>query len=233
MDRKTIAVSLAASALGIVSYAQAGPPVPSVEVTGSVSVDNFPASQNVQGTVSVDSLPAIQGSVSVTNDATSPASVQVENGVLNPVPVVVVGGSDAGEYFYGRSSGTTGDWPNIDVPTGKVLQIKGFSLSMEGLPDDPRPDARYRFTFSGELVGGGFAGLTFFSGSECAEFFNSECYGTTTQQLDAFPPIRGGAFAATGFVPTGTPVETPPLFRSWETTLYASYWGVLFDAPSE
>ena len=42
MERKILRASLAASVLGIVSYAQAGPPTPSVEVTGSVQVTNAP-----------------------------------------------------------------------------------------------------------------------------------------------------------------------------------------------
>ena len=83
MDRKILIALLAASVLGIVSYAQAGPPTPSVEVTGSVSVDNFPATQNVQGTVQVGNFPstqAVTGSVQVTNAPGTALSVTISPG---------------------------------------------------------------------------------------------------------------------------------------------------------
>lgn len=83
MDRRILTALIATSVLAIVSNAQAGPPTPSVNVSGSVSVDNFPATQNVQGSVQVSNLPSTQtvtGSVQVTNPPSTPLNVAIVPG---------------------------------------------------------------------------------------------------------------------------------------------------------
>jgi hypothetical protein len=132
---KTILVIVAVSMLGLGNdaFAQAQPKEVIV-VDGQLAVSNLPASQTINGTVSVNNLPAVQD--------------VVLQGATNPIPVVDVTGS-IGEAFFGNLVDTPPSVQDareisINIPPGKLLELKYVSVYVNGAHGDVRPSCRLK-----------------------------------------------------------------------------------------
>lgn len=114
------------------------------DVTGTVSVDNLPATQTVDGTVSVSNFPATQ-SVEVNNTP----SVEVVNDVTNPVAVTMT--QSIPEPFQLSDNSTNGETEFFFDDLGKILKIEYLSVTVLTNPGE-QPSCLFTF-FDGSVVG--------------------------------------------------------------------------------
>jgi hypothetical protein len=138
-------------------------------VSGTVSVDNFPATQNVSGTVGVGNFPATQN-VNVTNPATSPALVRdVDNAARNAITFALNNPTDTFVVPSGKrlvveqiSALPGGAFSNIAI---LVTTLNGADFHAYLTPD---PTGPYRFT--GRLYADPLTNVSLNPGSATGQF---------------------------------------------------------------
>ena len=169
----------------------------------------------------------LDGQIAINNGPINPASVMVENGIVNPVPILDVtperGQPAFLEFFIIRAPGSTSASGGQFIPPGKLFKMTGISVSLIG-----NSDSSFRFVVRADMDWGGGQILNrdIVLGAPHQALANSNrSIGTLYQEFDDFPLMQ------TRVELIGSRNRPNDALHSTPAEMTGLMWGYFVDAP--